>query len=133
MTREDPTYVLLNGQKQALTEGAFGAMETEVGETTRVFFVNGGQNLTSSFHPVGKVWTKAWREGAVASEPERYVQTMTVGPGSCGVFEMGFPVPETVKLVDHALSRVVRKGFLGEIEVSGSPQPEIFDPNPTTT
>jgi len=131
MTREDPTYVLLNGQKHALTESAFGAMKTKVDETARVFFVNGGPNLTSSFHPIGNVWTKAWREGAIASDPERHVQTMTVGPGSCGVFEMDFPVPEKIKLVDHALSRVVRKGFLGEIKVEGEPQPEIFDPTPT--
>jgi nitrite reductase (NO-forming) len=132
MKCEDPTYVLLNGQKHALTESAFGAMKTKVDETARVFFVNGGPNLTSSFHPIGNVWTKAWREGAVASDPERHVQTMTVGPGSCGVFEMDFPVPEKIKLVDHALSRVVRKGFLGEIKVEGKPQPEIFDPTPTS-
>ena len=129
MAREDPTYVLLNGQKHALTESAFGAMETEVGETGRVFFVNGGPNLTGSFHPIGNVWTKAWREGAIKSDPERHVQTMTVGPGSCGVFEMDFPVPEKIKLVDHALSRVVRKGFLGEITVEGPEQPDIFDPS----
>ncbi|MFB6278173.1 MAG: copper-containing nitrite reductase [Salinibacter sp.] len=131
MAREDPTYVLLNGQKHALTESAFGTMTAEVDETARVFFVNGGPNLTSSFHPIGNVWTKAWREGAIASEPERHVQTMTVAPGSCGVFEMNFPVPETIKLVDHALSRVVRKGFLGEITVEGKPKPDIFDPDPT--
>ncbi len=132
MTREDPTYVLLNGQKQALTESGFGAMEMEVDETVRVFFANGGPNLTSSFHPIGNVWAKAWREGAVASRPDRYVQTMTTGPGSCGVFEMDCPVPETIKLVDHALSRVVRKGFLGEIKVTGNPRPETFDPAPTS-
>lgn len=130
MKREDPTYVLLNGQKHALTKNAFGPMTAAVDETARVFFVNGGPNLTSSFHPIGNVWTKAWREGAVASDPERQVQTMTVAPGSCGVFEMNFPVPQTVKLVDHALSRVARKGFLGEIEIEGEAKPDIFDPEP---
>jgi len=130
MTREDPTYVLLNGQKHALTDSAHGAMRTNVGDTARVFFVNGGPNLTSSFHPIGNVWTKAWREGAIQSEPGRQVQTMTVAPGSCGIFEMEFPVPETIKLVDHALSRVVRKGFLGKIKVEGPSQPGIYDPDP---
>ena len=57
----------------------------------------------------------------------RYVQTQQVPPGSCGVFEMEFPVPGEVKLVDHALTRVVHKGMLGIIDVQGAPNPKIFD------
>ncbi|MCG6989261.1 MAG: copper-containing nitrite reductase [Gemmatimonadetes bacterium] len=128
MTNEDPTYVLLNGEKHALTAGVHGPMKVEVGETARVFFVCGGPNLTSSFHPIGNVWTRAWYAGALAGHPQRYVQTMTVPPGSCGVFEMDFPVPGDVKLVDHALSRVVRKGMLGIIHADGTPNPAIFNP-----
>ncbi len=128
--REDPTYVLLNGQKHALTESGFGAMTAQVDETARIFFVNGGPNLTSSFHPIGNVWTEAWREGAIESRPDRNAQTLSVAPGSCGIFEMKFPVPQTVKLVDHALSRVVHKGFLGEIVVEGPARPEIYNPEP---
>jgi len=130
MATENPNYVLLQGAKTALTENRVGPIKANVGETARVFFVNGGPNLTSNFHPIGNVWTKAWREGAIASNPERYVQTMAVPPGSCGIFEMEFPVPETVKLVDHALSRVARKGMLGEILVEGKPKPQIFKANP---
>lgn len=129
MLSEDPTYVLLNGEKYALTPDRRGAIQVEVGETARVFFVNGGPNLTSSFHPIGNVWSKAWRDGALASRAEEYVQTMSVPPGSCGVFEMEFPVPGEVKLVDHALSRVVGKGMLGIIQVNGDPVPEIFQPD----
>ncbi len=128
MAAENPTYVLLNGEKHALTPGVHGAMQAKVGETARVFFVCGGPNLTSSFHPIGNVWTKAWSAGALANPPQRYVQTMAVPPGSCGVFEMDFPVPEDVKLVDHALSRVVRKGMLGVIHVAGPAKPSIFQP-----
>lgn len=129
MRREDPTYVLLNGEKYALTPDVRGAMKVNVGERARVFFVNGGPNLTSSFHPIGNVWTRAWRDGAFATRAEEYVQTMSVPPGSCGAFEMDFPVPGQVKLVDHALSRVVSKGMLGIIEISGDPVPDIFDPD----
>ena len=129
MRREDPSYVLLNGEKYALTPDNRGAMQVNVGERARVFFVNGGPNLTSSFHPIGNVWTKAWRDGALASRAEEYVQTLSVPPGSCGVFEMEFPVPGSVKLVDHALTRVVSKGMLGVIEITGEPVPEIFEPD----
>ena len=126
MAAEDPSYVLLNGEKYALTDGVRGAMKARVGETVRVFFVNGGPNLTSSFHPIGNVWTRAWRDGAVLGEPARYVQTQTVAPGSCAVLEMELPVPGEVKIVDHALSRVARKGMLGVVQVEGPARPDIF-------
>ncbi len=129
MKREDPSYVLLNGGKYALTPDRFGAMEANLGETARLFFVNGGPNLTSSFHPIGNVFSKAWRDGAISSNPERNVQTVTVPPGSGGIYEMEFIVPGPVKLVDHALSRVARKGMMGVIDVKGAPQAAIFDPN----
>ncbi len=128
MKAENPTYVLLNGEKKALTEKGYGTMKTNVGDTARVFMVTGGPNLTSSFHAIGNVWKKAWREGAIASEPEKYVQTCAVAPGSCGIFEMDFPVPEKSFLVDHALTRYNRKGMLGVIEVEGEEQPNIFNP-----
>lgn len=130
MTAEDPTYVLLNGEKYGLTAGARGAMPAKVGETARIFFVNGGPNLTSSFHPIGNVFTRVWREGGLLNTPERYLQTVQVAPGSTAVAELEFPVPGDVKLVDHALSRVARKGMLGVIAVDGPEQPEVFDPNP---
>jgi nitrite reductase (NO-forming) len=95
-----------------------------------VFLVTGGPNVTSNFHPIGNVWTEAWPNGALASRPDEYVQTMKVAPGSCFVGTMDTPVPETIKLVDHALSRVARKGLLAEVEVEGEPDPDIYDPDP---
>ncbi len=126
MLREDPTYVLLNGQKHALTADGRGPIVARRGETARVYFVNGGPNLTSSFHPIGNVWSKAWIAGALANQPLRYVQTLPVPPGSTGVFELEFPVPEPIKLVDHALTRVAHKGMLGIIDVQGARQASIF-------
>jgi nitrite reductase (NO-forming) len=43
---------------------------------------------------------------------------------------MHFPVPGPIKLVDHALSRVARKGALAVVGVEGEENPEIFDPEP---
>ncbi len=128
MTKEDPTYVLLNGQKDALTEEAFGEIPVRQGERVRVFFVCGGPNLTSSFHAIGNVWHKVWPEGAIANEPLHYIQTQPVPPGSCGIFELELPIGQKITLVDHALSRVVRKGLRAVIDVQGKPNPEIFTP-----
>ncbi len=129
MIDEKPNYVLLNGEKQAITGNRYGSLKVKRGENARVYFVTGGPNVTSNFHPIGNVWSKAWREGAIASQPERFVQTCHVAPGSCGIFEMDFPVPGSVKLVDHALSRVAHKGMLAVIEVEGKEQPQIFAAN----
>lgn len=128
MKAEDPRYVLINGGVHAITDARYGTVKVNKGETARIFFVNGGPNLTSSFHPIGNVWQKAWKEGALANQPEKFLQTVPVAPGSCGVFEIHFPVPETVKLVDHALTRVVSKGLLAEITVNGKPDLSIFNP-----
>lgn len=129
MKDEIPTYVLLNGEKKAITPDKYGALKVKRGETARVFLVTGGPNITSNFHPIGNVWTKSWREGAFTNRPEEYLQTCQVAPGSCGVFEMEFPVPEDIYLVDHALSRYANKGMLGVIRVEGEEQPHLFNPN----
>jgi nitrite reductase (NO-forming) len=94
--------------------------------------VTGGPNLSSNFHPIGNVWSRAYRDGATDGPTERNVQTMKVPPGSCMIGEMEFPVPERVKLVDHALSRVRHKGMLAEIDATGPERPEVFDPEPGT-
>lgn len=127
MMAENPTYVLLNGEKNAITPSRYGALQVDREETARVFMVTGGPNLTSSFHAIGNVWSKAWREGAIHNTPDTYLQTCQVAPGSCGVFQMDFPVPEKIMLVDHALTRYAKKGMLGIIKVNGQEQPDIFD------
>lgn len=130
MIDETPHYVVLNGESKAITEYRYGSLKVKKGEKARIFFVNGGPNLISSFHPIGNVWTKVWREGAMLNRPEQYLQTVSVSPGSCAVMEMEFPVPETVKLVDHSLSRVVYKGLLALIDVEGEKEEDIFNSSP---
>jgi len=129
MANEEPTYVLFNGEKYPFTPDRYGRLQAETGDSIRVFLVDGGPNVSSNFHPIGNVWTEAYRDGSLGT-PEEYVQTLKVPPGSCMMGEIDTPVPETIKLVDHALSRVVRKGLLAEIEVSGEPDEDIFDPDP---
>jgi len=130
MKREDPTYVLLNGAKYAITGERYGPATAKVGETARVFMVTGGPNLSSSFHPIGNVWSKLYPAGSFTTAVQTDVQTQPVPPGSTMVGELDLPVPETIKLVDHALSRVARKGMLGEITVDGPSDGTLFDPSP---
>jgi len=137
MVDETPNYVLLNGEAYAYSAEKYGPIQVDQGDTVRVFFVNGGPNLTSSFHPIGNVWSRAYRDGGLPSEgvegaAEHNVQTMSVPPGSCMIGDMETPVPERIHLVDHALSRVRHKGFLADVDVQGAERPDTFDPEPDT-
>jgi len=127
MIAEDPTYVLFNGAFAGFTGQGFGPITAKVDETVRVFVVGGGPNLTSSLHPIGNVWSRCWPQGALANAPQRYVQTWPVSPGSAFVGEMELPVPQTINLVDHAISRTLNKGALAQIKVEGEERPDILN------
>ncbi|WP_343565409.1 copper-containing nitrite reductase [Kiloniella sp. b19] len=126
MVAESPNYVLFNGAAGSFTAGALGTMKANVGETVRVFFVSGGPNKISSFHPIGNIWKRCWPQGALANAPLEYVQTWPVCPGSCFVGDMELPIPQLVTLVDHSVSRVVHKGLVAQIEVLGDEDPAVF-------
>jgi len=131
MKSEEPTYVCLNGEAYGFTpSGAYDPITVEKGERVRLFFSNGGPNLMSSWHPIGNVWADFYRDGAVANDPEQYVETAPVAPGSVAIGEMDTPVPGPIKIVDHALSRVVNKGMLGVIQVEGEQEPDIYNGDP---
>jgi len=130
LLHEQATYVIFNGAYNALTAKRFGAMKAKVGETVRVFMVNGGPNLLSSLHPIGNVWSRVWIMGAFATPPMRFLQSVLVPPGNAVVAEMELPVPETIKIVDHALTRATNKGGVAEIVVTGEENPEIFNAKP---
>lgn len=48
-------------------------------------------------------------------------------PGSATIATISPPVPGPIKLVDHALSRVARKGCLAAIDVQGDEDPATFN------
>jgi len=131
MRNEEPTYVLMNGEKYAWTPNGRGPAATVgLDETVRVYFVDGGPNLSSSFHPIGSVWETLYPEGSLTTEPQTHIQTRQVPPGSTTIATMRSPVPGDFKLVDHSLSRVVRKGCMAVVRAEGPADPEIFDPDP---
>ncbi|MGH2643482.1 MAG: hypothetical protein ACRDE2_06005, partial [Chitinophagaceae bacterium] len=131
LLKEEPTYVVLNGAFNAITDQRYGSLKAKEGETIRLYFVNGGPNLISSFHPIGNVWSKFWLQGSLANKPFELLQTVQVNPGSCAILEMQLPVPEIIRLADHSITRTVRQGLLAEIKVSGRYEPDIFEPLPS--
>jgi len=127
MRAEEPTYVCLNGEAYAFTGNGYGPVTVDKGERVRIFWANGGPNLISAWHGIGNVWETFYRDGDLVSEPDRYVETAPVAPGTVAAAEIDTPVPGPIKLVDHSLSRVVHKGMLGAIQVEGEEEPEIYD------
>jgi nitrite reductase (NO-forming) len=60
VTAEEPTMVVFNGAKGALA--GENALQMQVGERGRIYFVNAGLNLISSFHPIGSHWDVVYPE-----------------------------------------------------------------------
>jgi plastocyanin len=125
VTNEEPNFVVFNGAVGALAGD--NALQMNVGETARIYFVNAGINLNSNFHPIGSHWDKVYQEAALLNSPIRGSQTTLVPAGGATVVELRGLVPSTVVLVDHALSRAIDKGAVGQIVISGDAQPEVFE------
>lgn len=120
---ERPSYVLFNGSVNALAGDK--ALQARVGETVRIYFGNGGPNLTSSFHVIGEIFETVYADGGTRAA-DRNVQTVSVAPGGAAIVDFRTRVPGTFVLVDHALSRAFGKGALGMLKVTGPESPAVF-------
>ena len=125
LTDEEPTFVVFNGARGALAGD--NALNMQVGERARFYFVNAGLNLTSNFHPIGSHWDTVYQEASLLSPPIRGSQTTVVPAGGGSVVELIGQVPSTIILVDHALTRTFDKGAIGQVVVEGEANPEIFE------
>ena len=125
MTDEHPTMVVFNGAKGALTGD--NALQIDVGDRARFYFINSGLNLDSNFHPIGSQWDAVWMEGAALNQPLRGSQTTLVPAGGGVIVDLVGYVPADILLVDHALTRTFDKGAVGIVSISGDPNPEIFE------
>lgn len=120
---ERPEYFVFNGRVGALT--GEGALRAAVGEKVRIFFGVAGQ-LPSNFHIIGEIFDRLYPEGDILSPPHRNVQTTLVPGGGAAMVEFTPEVPGKYLLVDHALTRAIDRGALGELIVEGSERPELF-------
>jgi len=113
---ERPPYVVFNGAVDSLVGDR--ALTMKVGETTRLFFGNGGPNLTSSFHIIGGQCDTLYEDGTMTNVLLN-VQTATVPPGSAVAVDFKARAPGTYVLVDHAVFRAFNKGALGMLKAEG--------------
>ena len=121
--KEHPRFVVFNGRAGALTGD--GVLKAKTGETIRIYFGNAGPNLISSFHVIGEIFDKVYREGDLVSPPGRSIQTTLVPAGGATVVEFALEVPGSYTLVDHAIFRV-EKGALGFLQAEGEPRHDLY-------
>jgi nitrite reductase (NO-forming) len=124
---ERPEYVVFNGAVDALTR--LHPLHAKVGESVRIYFGDGGPNLTSSFHVIGTVFENVYQWGSLANPPIHGVQTITVPPGGATVVELRPEEPGQYTLVDHALARM-EHGLVGIMRVEGEANPAVFQALP---
>lgn len=121
---EHPEYVVFNGQMGSLVNN--NALHAKAGERIRIYFGNAGPNLISSFHVIGTIFDKVYREGDLISLPARSIQTTLVPAGGATVVEFDAIVPGNYTIVDHSIFRI-DKGAVGFINVSGINRADIYD------
>ncbi|MHB8447296.1 MAG: copper-containing nitrite reductase [Rudaea sp.] len=120
---EQPTYVLFNGREGSLSGDS--ALTAKVGDTLRLFVGDGGPNLASSFHVIGQIFDDVAIEGGTLVNHN--VQTTLIPAGGATMVEMKTLVPGTFLLVDHSITRAFMQGALGELKVTGSAQPGLYE------
>jgi len=76
---ENPSYVVFNGRVKSMQNE--GTLQVNAGERIRIFFGNAGPSLISSFHIIGMIFDKVYREGDLISPPARSLQTTLVATG----------------------------------------------------
>jgi nitrite reductase (NO-forming) len=91
-------YVTFNGHA---TQYVDEPIKVAVGEPIRIFVVNAGPNVWSSFHVVGGIFDSAYLN---ANPENKFVglQSMTIGPGDGACFELTLKEPGIYPAVNHA-------------------------------
>ena len=120
--QERPTYIVFNGRVHALLDDH--ALQAKTGERVRIYFGDGGPNLPSSFHVIGTIFDKVYREGSLET-PEHNVQTTLVPPGGASTVEFKVDVPGDYTLLDPAIFRL-NKGAVGALHVTGPERPDLY-------
>jgi nitrite reductase (NO-forming) len=113
-----PDYVVWNGVANQYTEHP---IDVPVGETVRVFVLNAGPSIDSSFHVVGTVFDEVIKEGVElqrGNEGSWGAQAVDLSPAQGAIVEMHFDEDGMYPIVTHAFNFVGR-GALGLFQAGG--------------
>ncbi len=120
---EQPQFVVFNGASGAMLFR--DALRAQTGDRVRLFFGNAGPDLLSSFHVIGTVLRRVYRNGSLQNPPQRGLQTVLVSPGAATVIEFRPTVPGSYDFLDHDAAHS-EKGAMGQLEVSGPRAADVY-------
>ncbi len=107
-----PDFVLFNGVANQYVDGP---IVVPTGERVRVFVLDAGPSVDSSFHVVGTIFDRVIKEGMELSRdnPGGWgAQAVDLSPAQGAVIEMVFKEDGLYPVVTHAFN-VVGRGALG--------------------
>ncbi|MCD8511275.1 MAG: multicopper oxidase domain-containing protein [Bacillus sp. (in: Bacteria)] len=112
--KEDPMYVMFNGKNFRYVEDP---VKVHPGDNVRIYFLNIGPNILSTFHVVGGIWDHVYWQG----HPDNLWyggQTVLAGPSDSWVIDWRIPEDEgTYLFVTHAFGSATR-GAIGAFSAS---------------
>ena len=114
-----PDFVVWNS---VANQYADHPIEVPVGETVRVFVLNAGPSIDSSFHVVGTIFHSVIKEGihlAEGNEGNWGSQAVDLSPAQGAIVEMRFDEAGLYPIVTHAFNFVGR-GALGLFQAGSS-------------
>lgn len=106
-----PQYVTFNGQYKKHVQDP---LKVKAGDRVRLYVLNVGPNLPSSFHIVGTLFDKVWMDGNPDNEL-RGMQTVLLGSSNGAIVEFIAPEAGSYHFVDHNFASV-EQGALGIIK-----------------
>jgi nitrite reductase (NO-forming) len=114
MKEERPDEVVFNGSAFQYRDHPLLAT---AGERVRLYVVDAGPDLWSSFHVIGAVFDKVYPDGDPA-HAQSGVSTYSVGPGAGAVFDLTLSEPGNYPFVDHDMAHATI-GAIGVLQVRG--------------
>ncbi|HKT31627.1 MAG TPA: multicopper oxidase domain-containing protein [Gammaproteobacteria bacterium] len=128
MLQERPDEVVFNG---AAFQYRDHPLPVTAGERVRIYFVDAGPSLWSSFHVIGAMFDKVYPDGDAAHALSG-VSTYTVGPGAGAIFDLVIPEPGKYAFVDHDMAHMMigAQGVFDVREPGAGPLPAEAGPPP---
>jgi nitrite reductase (NO-forming) len=103
MKDERPDEVVFNGVAFQYKDHPLTAAP---GKLVRIYFVNAGPDLWSSFHVIGGIFDKVY-PGGDAADAISGVSTYSVGPGAGAIFDITLDQPGNYVFVDHDMAHAI--------------------------
>ncbi|MGH6776702.1 MAG: multicopper oxidase domain-containing protein [Bradyrhizobium sp.] len=121
MTERRPDEVVFNGVASQYVDHP---LPVKVGERVRVYLVDAGPSMWTSFHVIGSEFDKVYPGGDPAQALNN-VSAYTVGPGQGAIFDLVIPQVGKYAFVDHDFANLMigAHGVL-DVTATGAPSPQ---------